>query len=205
MSVENQRRAHQRRIAAVGALPGVVRHHHHRCGRGCVVGVSEDAAGRRPRAERGEVAAGDVVAAQRARGIGHALAPHAEAGHAGLHGGDRLEFRRRRLDLLVQRVREHAPAVLRAALHAATGAVADAVEAGRVDHRQRLQHHRVDEAEDGRGAADAQGQRQHGGHGEDTGRRQLAGGIDEVAQGGHARIGRKPGTNRCARPVIRPT
>ena len=205
MPVEDQGRAHQRGIAAVGALPGVVRHHHHGRGRGGVVGVGEHAAGCRPCPERGEVAAGDVVGAQRPGGVGHALASRAEAGHAGLHGGDRLEFRRRRLDLLVEGIREHAPAVLRAARHAAVGAVADAVEAGRVDHRQRLQHHRVDEAEDGRGAADAQRQREHGGHGEDTGRRQLAGGMDEVAQGGHARIGRKPGANRCARPAIRPT
>ncbi len=46
--------------------------------------------------------------------------------------------------------------------HAARIAVADAVQARRIGHRQRAQHDRVDEREDRRGAADAERQREHG-------------------------------------------
>ena len=103
------------------------------------------------------------------------------------------------LDALEQREREHAPAILRAALHAAVVAVADPVEPRRVAHRQRLQHHRMDEREDGRGAADAERQRQDGGGGEDARRRELAERIDQVAaKGAHAVLRRNVGSIRCA-------
>ena len=72
------------------------------------------------------------------------------------------------LQPLEQRKREHAPAILRAALHAAVVAVADAVEARRIADRQRAQHHRVDEREDGRRAADAERERQNRGDREDA-------------------------------------
>ena len=96
------------------------------------------------------------------------LPPDAEARAARLKRGDLLELRQLGLQPLEQRKREHPPAILRAALHAAGVAVADAVEAGRIADRQRAQHDRVDQREDGCGAADAEGERQHRGGGEDA-------------------------------------
>ncbi len=81
---------------------------------------------------------------------------------------DRLEFRRLGLEPLEQRKREHPPAILWAALHAAVGAVADAVQARRVADGQRAQHDSVDERENGRGAANAQRERQNRSDREDT-------------------------------------
>jgi hypothetical protein len=77
-----------------------------------------------------------------------------------------LELGRFRCQPLEQWEREHAPAVLRSALHTAVVAVADAVEARGVANRQGPQHHGVDQRENGRGAADAQRERENGGGGE---------------------------------------
>src|SRR5262249_27860890 len=74
-----------------------------------------------------------------------------------------FEFRRFGLQPLEQRKRKHAPALLRSALDAAVVAVADAIERGRIADRQRPQHDRVNQREDGRGAADAQRERENGG------------------------------------------
>ena len=80
----------------------------------------------------------------------------ADARAAGLKRGQLFEFGRVGLDPLEQRKREHAPAILRAALDAAVVAVADAIEALRIGDRQRPQHHRVDQREDRGRAADAE-------------------------------------------------
>ena len=143
-------------------------HHDDRRRRRRVVGGGEDAAAERADAERREVVAGDVLGAQRPRRRVDVLTPHAEARAAGLEGGDLFELRQLGLQPLEQREREHAPAILRPALHAAVVAVADAVEARRIGDRQRPQHHGVDQREDGGGAADAERERQDGGGREDA-------------------------------------
>ena len=106
----------------------MIRQDHH--GSGCrrIVRRCERTADRRVHAERGEVIAADVDGADRTRRIHHALPAHAHASHAGLKGRQLLELRHFGPDTLEQREREHAPAVLRAALHAAVVPVADAVE-----------------------------------------------------------------------------
>ena len=88
------------------------------------------------------------------------------------------------LQPLEERIREHAPAILGAALDAAVVAVADAVEPGRIADRQRLQHHGVDQREDGGGAADAERQRQHRRGGEDAGGPELPQRMADVADEG---------------------
>ena len=67
----------------------------------------------------------------------------------------------------VERIGEHSPIALRAAFDAAVLPVADAVEAGGIDDRQRLQHHGVNEGENRGGRADAERQRQHRGERKD--------------------------------------
>ena len=129
--LDEERGADDRRIAAVGALPDVMAQHDDRRRRRRVVGGGEDAAAERADAERREVVAGDVLGAQRPRRRVDVLAPHAEARAAGLKRRDLFELRHLGLQPLEQRKREHPPAILRAALHAAVVAVADAVEARR--------------------------------------------------------------------------
>ena len=90
-----------------------------------------------------------------------ALPPHAEAPLPGLKRRELFELRQVLLQPFEQREREHPPAILGSALDAAVVAVADAVEARGVADGQRLQHDGMDEREDGRGAADAQRERQH--------------------------------------------
>lgn len=82
--------------------------------------------------------------------------------HAGLEGGQLFEFWRLGFEAFEERVREHAPAVLRSALDAAVVAVADAVETFRVGDRERAQHDRVDQCEDCGRAADSERERQDG-------------------------------------------
>src|SRR5579885_2461048 len=72
-----------------------------------------------------------------------------------------LEFRRLRFQPFIQRIRKHSPAVLRPALNAAIVAFAHAVEPPRIAHRQRPQHHRMNEREDRGRPANPQSQRQH--------------------------------------------
>jgi hypothetical protein len=47
-------------------------------------------------------------------------------------------------------------------LYATIVAIAHQIEQCRIGNRQRAQHHRVDQREDGGGAADSQSQRQNG-------------------------------------------
>ena len=103
-----------------------------------------------------------------------ALPPDAEPRAAGLERGELLELRRLGFQALEQRIREHPPAILRAALHAAVVAVADAIQARRIADRQRPQHDRVDEREDRGRAADAEAKREHGGGSEDRRLAELA-------------------------------
>ena len=168
VALDDERGADDRWIAAVGALPDVVAQHDDRRRRRRVVRGAEHAAAERTDAKRREIVAGHVLGPQRPRRRLRALPSHAEARAAGLKGRDLFELRQLGLQPLEQRKREHPPAILRAALHAAGVAVADAVEARGVADRQRAQHDRVDEREDGRGAANAERERQHRRDGEDA-------------------------------------
>src|SRR5580765_4516956 len=130
--------------------------------RGRVVGGGEDAAAEGADAESREVVAGDVFRPERARGDVYAGPTDAGAEAAGLEGGQLFELGRFGFEAFEERVREHAPAILRSAIDAAVVAVADAVEAVRLGDRERAQHDRVDQREDGGRAADAKRERQDG-------------------------------------------
>ena len=198
LPLHDQRGSDDRRVSAVDTLPCVIRQNQHRAGRRHIVRRGEHATDRRVHAERREVVAADVDGAKRTRRVVYALPAHAHASHAGLKGRELLELRYFGLDSLEQREREHAPAVLRAALHAAVVAVADAVQPGGVAHRQRLQHHRMNEREDSRGAADPDGEREDGRGREGARRSELAERVAQVTQKSpHAGLRRGAGRIRC--------
>ncbi len=164
MALYRYTRSDDRRVAGVLGLPRAMAQHHHRCCSAAVVVGGEQPAGKRPDAEGHEVVAAHELAAQRLRNAFHALAPHAVAVAAGLEGGELGELRGRVFQPLEKRIRKHAPLVLRSPLDAAVVCRSDPVKRSRIDHRQRSQHDRVDEREDGRRAANADGQGQeHGG------------------------------------------
>ena len=130
-------------------------------------GVSSSAVKTRPpkalTPKRREVVAGDVFRPERARGDVHAVPADAErATPPAWNAVTCSNSGASRFEPFEERVREHAPAILRSALDAAVVAVADAVEARRVGDRQRAQHDRVDEREDRGRAADAERERQDG-------------------------------------------
>src|SRR5260221_14538278 len=93
-----------------------------------VIVCGEDAAAEGADAKGGEVVAGDVFRPERARGDVHAGPADAEAEATGLEGGQFFEFRRLGPEAFEERVREHAPPILRTALDAAVVAVANPVE-----------------------------------------------------------------------------
>ena len=182
LTLDHQLRADDGRVAAIHALPRVVRQHHHgACGRR-IVGCGERAAHGRVHAERREVGATHVDGAEQLGRVRHALAAHAHASHAGLKRGELVELRHVCLDALEEREREHAPAILRTALHAAGAPVADAIEARGIHDRERLQHHRMNEREDRGGPADADRQRQDGRDGERPRRTKRAERVGQVAE-----------------------
>jgi hypothetical protein len=80
------------------------------------------------------------------------------------------------------------PALLGAALDAARRAIADAIEARRVGHRERLQHHRMDQREDGGRAADPEGQRENRRRREEAGGRELFKGVTQLSNECHAAL-----------------
>ena len=173
-------------VGAVLLLPGAVAEHGDGRGVGLIVRGRDGAAGECAEAEGGEVIAADHFFAE---GLGNAVglaAAHAEGISAGLEGGERGELGSVLLHALIEGIREEAPVVLSAALDAAVGAYADAIEARGVDDGQRLEHDRVNEGEDGGGGADAEGQSEHGGEGEDRGQAHLAESVGNIlAKGLH--------------------
>ena len=181
MPLDHERGPDDRRVGAVGVLPGVMAEHHDGSRRRPVVVGREQAAAEWPDPEHREIAAAHVFGPERPGGRIDPLAAHAQPRASGLERRRLLELRRCRLQPLVQRIGDHSPAVLRAAFDAAVVAVADPVEPGRVGDRQRTQHDRVDQREDGRGAADAQRQRQHGGGREDGRQPELAERVSDGA------------------------
>src|SRR5437762_13987030 len=145
-----------------------------------VIVCGEDASAEGPDAEGREVVAGDVFRPERARGDVHAGPADADAEAAGLEGGQLFELGSFGFEAFEERVREHAPAILRSALDAAVVAVADAVEAFRVGDRERAQHDRVDQGEDRGRAADTERKRQDGRGSEDRRETEL---TDRVTDG----------------------
>jgi hypothetical protein len=183
MILYDERRADDPCVAAVLFLPGAVAQDRHRCRRRRVVGRREDAAGERVDAERLEVVARHELGTQ---GLGRrrsAAAAHAHALAAGLERDHLVELGRLGLQALEQRVGVHAPAILRSALDAAVVPVANAVQQRGIGHRQRPQHHGVDQREDRRRAADAERERRHGCDGEHRRLPELAQHVPKVGQG----------------------
>ena len=173
-------------VGAVLLLPGAVAEHGDGRGVGLIVRGRNGAPGEGAKAEGGEVVAADHFFAE---GFGYAVslaAADAEGVSAGLEGSERGELGGVLLHALIEGIRVEAPVVLGAAFDAAVGTNADAIEAGRVDDGEGLEHDRVDEREDGGGGANAESQGEHGGEGEDRGQAHLAESVGNIlAQGLH--------------------
>ena len=180
VAFDDERLADERLIAAVDRFPRVMADHDDGRRRRRVIVCGEDAAAEGADAEGREVVAGDVFRPERARGDVHAGPADADAEAAGLEGGQLFELGRFGFEAFEERVREHAPAILRSALDAAVVAVADAVEAFRVGDRERAQHDRVDQCEDRGRAADTERERQDGRGSEDGRETEL---TDRVTDG----------------------
>ena len=99
--------------------------------------------------------------------------------------GNLFELRRVVADVPVQSVREKSPApvfLLQSAINAANVVVANPVELRRIGHRQRLQHHRMDQGEDGGIGPNSQRQSQDGGDGEARAFPELSKGMAKVVE-----------------------
>jgi hypothetical protein len=159
VAFDEERRAHDRRVAAVRVLPDVMTEHDGRRRGPSIIRRREHATTERTDAERREVVAGDELGAQRPRRRINVLPPDAEAGACGLKGRDLFELGHFGFQPFEQRKRIQPPSLLRTALDAAGIAVTDTVKAQGIADRQRAQHHRMDQGENGRGPANAQGKR----------------------------------------------
>ena len=93
-----------------------------------------------------------------------------------------FKLRRRRFQPFVQRVRVKSPTVLRPAFHAAFVAFADTVEFARISNREGAQHHRMNQSENGRGAADPQSQREYSGRGKNRRPPELPHRVAKIAE-----------------------
>jgi hypothetical protein len=63
-------------------------------------------------------------------------------------------------------------------------ALTNSVELARISNRQRAQHHRVNQGEDGCGAANSQGQSEHGRNGKNRRQPELPQNITNIADHG---------------------
>src|ERR1017187_899786 len=142
-------------------LPGSIAHHRHRCGAGPVVRGRNRAPGKCADTERREVIARNELAFKWFRGSVRAAAARAQFGQATLKCGQLAELRRVIAELLIERVGINVPVFLQSPKHAAIVAAPEAVQVLGILHRQRLEHHRVHQREDGRVGPDTQSQRQH--------------------------------------------
>jgi hypothetical protein len=158
--------------------------HDNRRSRRRVIAGGEDAAPECADTERREVVACDVLGAQRPGRRLDVLPPHAHTRATRLKCREFFELRQLRLQALEQREREHPPAILRTALYAARRAVADAIKARRIADRQRAQHHRVQQRENGCRAADAERERQDSGNREDPRDPELSRRVAKFAEEG---------------------
>lgn len=158
--------SNNRSIAAIDGLPDSVADYGDGFrGRSVVLG-SEDASAEGADAEGGKIISGDEFGAQGSGGQVNSLTADAETPEASLESGQLLKFRRGRFQLFKQGERIHSPEALRATLDAAIVAVAHAIESGGIGNRQGAKHYRINQSEDGCGAADTQGEREHSGGGE---------------------------------------
>ncbi len=181
MALDDKRGTHDGGIGSVGGLPDPVAEHGYGRGGGLVVVQSEQAAAESANSKGSEIAAGDVLRAQRSGNRFEALTAHAQAPAPGLEGGNLFEFRGFCFEALVQRVGIHAPSVLRTAFHAAFVAFPDAVEPAGVRDGQGTEHYRVDQGKDGGRAANSQGQREYGGGGKNGRQPELPQGVAKIA------------------------
>src|SRR4051794_30680141 len=102
-------------------------HDHRECG-GAVVVRRQDAAAQRTDAERREVRSADVLHVKRPGRVLAALLPDAQLHDSREERGRLLELWGRRLQPLVERKREHAPATLRATFNATGVGITDSVQ-----------------------------------------------------------------------------
>src|SRR6202453_30186 len=153
MPAHDERRSHDGRIGIVLLLPGAIAEHGYRRGGNLVVAGRDGASGEGLNTKGTEIVAGDEFAAQGLGKIVALPAAHAELVSGSLKSSQLLELRGPGLESKIERIRIQAPIILGSALYAAVGACANAVEARRIHYRQRLEHHRVNEGEDGGGCA----------------------------------------------------
>ena len=184
--LDEDRRADDRRVAGVLTLPRLVAEHRCGSGGGLVVAICKDAARIRARTQSQKIIPGDKFAAQRlCQRIAAAYAPMPLAS---LYRSQLLELRRGTLEMLVKIIREDGKIAIgsgvarETAIHAAIVGVANAVELSWIGHRQRAQQDSVNQREDGRVGADAEGQRED--HSERESRRlaQLAQRVTNILQ-----------------------
>jgi hypothetical protein len=159
--IDRNGRADRRGIQAEVLLPCAIAHHRHRRGAGPVVRGRNRAPREHSDAERREVVARNKFACKWFRRTGRSAPPRAQLRIAALERGHLGELRRVIAELAVKVIGENYPVALQPPNYAAIVAVPQPVKRMGVFHRQRLEHHRVHQREDGRIGADAQRQRQY--------------------------------------------
>ena len=159
--VDAQGGADDRGIEPEVLLPGAVAHHRSRRGVGLVIVGRDGPAREGADTQRREVVARNELSNVRFGGARSPGAAHVEVLQTLLKGGHLAELGIVIAKLLVERIRVDAPVVLKSAEHAAIAAVAQSVELARFRDRQALEHHSVEQSEDGGVGADAQRQRDH--------------------------------------------
>src|SRR5580700_1279517 len=167
MTIEDHGRTNDGGVGPVLLLPGTIAQHGNRNRGRLVVRRNYGAAGERADAEGGKVIATDELSAQRFGDAVTLTAPGAELRSPRLKCSEFDEFGTGLLHAQIERIGEHSPVVLWATFDATVLSIADAIEAGWVGYRQRLQHDAVDEREDGRRGPDAEREGQHGRQSED--------------------------------------
>ena len=167
-------------------MPCVIAHHG---GYGCallVVGIRKEPARRRRKTKDAEVVAGDEGSHDGFRyGLGSGAADgNGPPGVAGLHRGQLLELRQVLLEHVIGVCGEErvVPFVVPAAVDAAVVVVADADEGFGICYRQVMKQDGIDQREDGRVGADAEGEREQHGNGEPRRLAQLAECITQILQ-----------------------
>ncbi len=187
IAVEDERRADDAGIGTIHLLPGAITQHRYRRRGELIVRFTDGATDECGHSEDVEIIAGDELAVHR---LGYAItlaAAYAELPFARLECGQLGELRGGLLQVQIEGVRKHAPILLRRAFDAAVIAIANAVEAGRIGHGQRLQHDCVNQREDGRCCTDAERQGEHGGEGEHRRLAHLAESVGNILpQGVHS-------------------
>src|SRR4051812_18239732 len=148
-------------ISPIGALPRSVAKHRNRSSRSSVISGGEETARKRANAKSRKVVSGHVFAAQ---WFGHAVngrPPHAKSHGRRLERRYLFKFGCRCLQSLVQRKRNHAPLVLRAAFDAALISISNSIKTGGISYRQGAKHNSMNQRENSRCAANAESQRQN--------------------------------------------